>query len=284
LPERIASWPDGGADGYLDRLVSNTLTATVQTPDREEELPSFATVRQAAAKLERAAARVQRRTDADIAELYRLDNEKLREEIEDQAEVYRGLLDQAERERDENAQQTQQARQQSFALRDRIAALERALFESRGSVQHAVIPNDLSDFEAWCRQNLSGGVELHHRALQGVKKSVFREPTLLYEALLLLQDYYVPMRRDGNAERKAAFEQACRDVRLEDSLIGESWRGNKEQYTVNYGGRPRLFERHLKRGTSHDPSMCFRLYYFWDEESQTVVVGWLPSHLDNSMT
>ena len=28
----------------------------------------------------------------------------------------------------------------------------------------------------------------------------------------------------------------------------------------------------------------FRLYYFWDEDSQTVVVGWLPSHLDNSMT
>lgn len=284
LPDRIAAWADGGASGYLNWLVSQTLAMTVQAPDRETELPSFTTVRQAAAKLERAQARDQQRTDADMSELYRADNEKLRDELQEQYAVYRGLLDQVEGERDEAVQQAQQAKAQNFALRERIGALEKTVVEIRGSARSVEIPVDLADFETWCRQTLSGGVVLHNRAFQGVKRSVFREPELLYKALLLLQEHYVPMRRDGSPERRMEFERACRKLRLEDSAVGEGWRGSKDQYTVTYDGRPRLFERHLKQGTSHDPAICFRLYYFWDDDSQVVVVGWLPSHLDNSLT
>ena len=50
------------------------------------------------------------------------------------------------------------------------------------------------------------------------------------------------------------------------------------------GGRPRVLDWHLKRGESRERTRCFRLYYFWDDETQCAVVGWLPSHLDNSLT
>ena len=92
------------------------------------------------------------------------------------------------------------------------------------------------------------------------------------------------MRRIGGIPHKTAFEQGCRDLQLEDSLVGDALRTHRQQYTVNYGGKPRLLDRHLKRGSAHDDKHAFRLYYFWDDETETVVVGWLPSHLDNSLT
>jgi len=88
---------------------------------------------------------------------------------------------------------------------------------------------------------------------------------------------YVPMRRGTKA--KSEFENACRDLQLEDSLVGDAIRTHKERYTINYAGRPRLLDRHLKRGRAHNDALSFRLYYFWDDETETVVVGWLPSHL-----
>ena len=52
-------------------------------------------------------------------------------------------------------------------------------------------------------------------------------------------------------------------------------------YSVQYGGSRRPLDRHLKGGISRERRYGFRLYFFWDDESQLVVVGWLPSHLDN---
>ena len=57
-----------------------------------------------------------------------------------------------------------------------------------------------------------------------------------------------------------------------------------ETYYVQYQGRRRKLERHLAKGTSMDPRYCLRIYYFWDEQNQMVVIGDLPRHLDTSFT
>ncbi|GAB4208285.1 MAG: hypothetical protein Fur0019_13850 [Tibeticola sp.] len=53
--------------------------------------------------------------------------------------------------------------------------------------------------------------------------------------------------------------------------------------------RPRFWATRLddadkQRGHARERTRCFRLYYFWDDDTQCAVVGWLPSHLDNSLT
>ena len=81
-----------------------------------------------------------------------------------------------------------------------------------------------------------------------------------------------------------AYEDALAALQLEESATGEGSRSDSDQYTVQYGGRRKSLDRHLKKGVTHDPRYCFRLYFFWDDEAQVAVVGWMPSHLDNSMT
>ena len=52
----------------------------------------------------------------------------------------------------------------------------------------------------------------------------------------------------------------------------------------NTTGTKRELDRHLKKGNSRNSRHCFRLYFFWDDEDEQVVVGWLTSHLDTRQT
>ena len=282
--ERIASWEGGGAAAYETFLVGQVLSRSVAFGALEEELPPLTTVRQVAARLQRERVREAGASDRDLLELADREIETLHQESEQQKETYDGLLQVAEEERDQARQAEQEFRQQIYGLRVRIDSLQEQI-RAKGAIgADQPIPTGLDDFENWCRTNLAGSVLLHNRAFQGIKKSVYEDPQLIYRALLLLRDAYVPMRREGGIERKRAFEEACGDLQIEESATGEARGENKDQYTVLYAGSPRPLERHLKRGTSHDPRYCFRLYFFWDDEEEQVVVGWLPSHLDNRLT
>ena len=60
----------------------------------------------------------------------------------------------------------------------------------------------------------------------------------------------------------------------------------RDTYRVSFGlgRRKRKLDRHLKKGTGRDSRDCFRLYFFWDEDEEQIVVGWLPSHLPTPIT
>jgi hypothetical protein len=56
-----------------------------------------------------------------------------------------------------------------------------------------------------------------------------------------------------------------------------------DSYFVNWSGRRRFLDLHITRGGGRDQRYCMRIYFFWDADSQKVVVGHLPSHLNNSL-
>lgn len=283
LPEWVAR-REGGIEGFAQFLVNQVLAMTVAAPDREEEVPSFSTVRRIAAQVEREKLVAEGGSQADLLKLFEDDNQRLAAELKDDRERFASQLSTLEREHDLAQQQVDDLKREAFDLRERVRVLHTRLNKAAQVVPKAPTPDTTEGFEVWCREHLAGAVTLHNRAYRGVQKSKFFEAKLIYQALLLLRDTYVPMRREGGADRKAAFEEACRTLQLDDSLVGEATRTHRELYTVNYAGLPRVLDRHLKRGVAHDAARSFRLYYFWDEETETVVVGWLPSHLDNSMT
>jgi hypothetical protein len=64
---------------------------------------------------------------------------------------------------------------------------------------------------------------------------------------------------------------------------GETTLTNKG-YNVLYGGRQRQLDQHLRKGGGRDPRYVMRVYFFWDDDQQMAVVGWLPGHLDNTLT
>jgi len=106
-------------------------------------------------------------------------------------------------------------------------------------------------------------------------------PKIWFRSLICLM---TSMRVEGSKERREAYELALQELQLEESPTGDGVKYAAEQYSVVYGGARRPLDRHLKGSNSRDRRYGFRLYFFWDEEGEVVVVGWLPSHLDNRLT
>lgn len=53
-----------------------------------------------------------------------------------------------------------------------------------------------------------------------------------------------------------------------------------DEYYVTIGDKKHLLERHLTNGVSRDKRYCLRIYYYWDEDRNQVVIGSLPAHLN----
>jgi hypothetical protein len=284
LPQRVAAWNSEQPKGFEAWLVNQALLTSVRTGQREDRLPSFTNVRQLAAQLDRARVKQAGGTDTALLSLYESDNDHLRKELQEQKEQYDGLLAAADAERAAAVEAAAIARTQALERAHRIRLLEQRVSAATTTPEALEIPETLDQFEEWCKQHLVGAVELVNRAYQGVRKSGFHDPTFIYKSLLLLRDFYVPMRIEGSPERRDAYLEQLAELQLEDSLTGDGVKYSEDLYSVQYAGSRRLLDRHLKGSNSRDRRFGFRLYFFWDEEGQVVVVGWLPSHLQNRLT
>jgi hypothetical protein len=287
LPHRINSWPGGGAGAYEKFLVWRTLAASVSIRDASQKLPSFTEVRRVAAEVKISSARQSGSSTLDLLKLAEEEITALRKALDEERETNAGLWKIAEQERDQAQAEALQAKETNKHLRYRIEQIEERIKDSGvGQPGHVEIPTKLDSFGKWCEAHLAGSIVIHNRALQGVNKSEYDDVALIYKALLALRDYYVPMRRNGGLDRKGAYEAECQKLGVEEQPTFSGPRAGEEgeTYFVRYAGQRVELDRHLKKGNSRDPRRCFRLYFFWDEDDQQVVVGWLPSHLDTRLT
>lgn len=286
LAARISNWAGEGPQAYERMLCNATLGRTVSVSDLEESLPPLSKVRQYASRQRMDAAKEAGSSDKEMLELAMEEIARLAKELDQNRSDADSLIGQAAEERDQAIHARNDTKAREINLRHRVSVLERQLAEERGGEQAPEIPGDLDEFEEWCNRYLAGAIEIHNRALQAVKKSEYGDPSFLYRALLLLRDHYVPMRREGGQDLRQKYEAALNELGLEETSTMAKNRVGEEgdTYFVRYGGMPRLLDRHLKAGNSRDPRYCFRLYFFWDEDDEIVVVGWLPSHLDNRLT
>lgn len=142
---------------------------------------------------------------------------------------------------------------------------------------------DLKGLPQWAQDN-EHRIVVMPRALNGAKKSIYKNPAAVYRALEYLAGPYRDYRL--NRINKAAVDEALVKTGMKvagsvaPSVAGEQG----EAYYVSWDGRRRFLEHHLVRGGGRDERYCLRVYYFWDDASQRVVVGWLPSHLSNSLS
>ena len=133
---------------------------------------------------------------------------------------------------------------------------------------------------------MSGNVQVINRARNAVKKSKYHDSDLIYHSLLLLKNYYVPTKTEGGKEKKDNFDNKCEELGL---VLARSFSGTRhgehgDTYIVKHNGKNRILDQHLKKGNSHNEADCFRLYFFWSEEDDEGVVGWLPSHLETRIS
>jgi len=273
----ILSW-EGGAQSFGSWLTDQILGNSVH--GKSDRLPSFNTIRQIALQEQLTQLKASGGSDDALRRLYERDNEELRKQLVEQKELYDGLLETAESERESAQIEASAAKQQAYDRLQQVRTLERRV--AGASPATTPIPEGLDEFQTWCETYLGSSVEMTNRAYQGVRKSDFHSPSFIYQSLLLFRDFYVPMRIDSSPENREAYQKELTRLGLEESFTGEGV--NSDQYMVQYGGRRRALDKHLKGGNSRDRKYQFRLYFFWDDDDQVVVIGWLPSHLDNRMS
>ncbi len=276
LAERILNW-EGGPDGYRRFISSEVLRRTVEGSDALKRLPSFAEAKRIAAELRRRSAKQSGSSNDELLALAEDEIAQLKNDLASQGQESSELLGVAEAEREAAEAVVQRLQGTLYHLQQRLQSLE----TDRGEATDTPIPNDLAELEQWAATHLAGTVELHNRALRGAKESEYEDVSVIYQALLLLRDYYAPMRRQGGPELKQAFDQRCQELGIEEQ---QSFSGNRageqgDTYFIRMGHRRAELDRHLKKGNSREPRYCFRLYFFWDDTTSQVVVGWLPSHL-----
>ena len=138
----------------------------------------------------------------------------------------------------------------------------------------------LDEMGEWAADN-ADRITILPRAISAAKKSLYKQPELVYAALELLASTYRNVKL-GQQDRNDLLDGA-RDLGLE---IGGSIDPARitNDYLVRWGRGKRALDQHLSRGVSRDTRLCLRIYYFWCEDTKRAVVGWLPSHLDNRMT
>ena len=180
----------------------------------------------------------------------------------------------------------EEARGEAYRLNQRIRTMETSARATGSAFAAPALPDGLVDLKTWADMNVAGSVVITNRAFRGAKDPDYEEPALVYKALLLLRDYYVPMRRQGGENLAKRYVDELSKLGLEESKsITHSRLGEQgDEYLVQHNGRKHELERHLKKGNSYESRHCFRLYFFWDDEEEQVVVGWMTSHLGTRQT
>lgn len=210
------------------------------------------------------------------------------EALRDEKQLATDIGNEYGRERDELKARVEDLEGQVFGLKQTISSLRRA--KASGGVADAPdIPDAFDDLETWCDKYLSGCVHVLPRAINAAKRSNYSEPALIYKSLLLLANEYRNMRITGTAEAKEAFERQREALGIKPiSRSGGETTFTKfsSDYEVPWGnkGEKRTLEWHLEKGGGRDERYFLRMYFFWDEDSEQVVVGWMPGHLPNSLT
>lgn len=143
--------------------------------------------------------------------------------------------------------------------------------------------DDLSHLEAWAALN-EERIAITSRAFNGAKKSDYIYPDHVRLALEFLAGPYRDSRLGliDNDQLEGALAEAGLRMSGSTSLTVAGEQG--DAYYVSWHGHRTFLNMHLVRGGGRETRYCLRVYFFWCERTQRAVVGWLPSHLANSLT
>ena len=255
LAQRVL-WDELGVDFYL---------TAHQSYLQEQRVASSQSRKDLIASYEEQLEQLQKQSDENLslAESYYQDSESLREECEQQ-------------------------RQLVGQLKAQITTLRYRLEDATGESTDQSVPVDgnYTDIGEWITKYYPGRLKLHSRAARSLKAACYEDPPLVYECLKLLATQYYDYRMGVISYEQ--FMDICKtvDSGLEErGAITDAAAGMQgDEYYVQYQGKKRKLERHLAKGNSKDRRYCLRIYFFWDDQDQIVVIGDLPHHLDTVAT
>jgi hypothetical protein len=285
LPTRIESWGEVGPSAFVDMLVENAAGFSTKSIDESRELPTFTKAKQVALQVSRQARESEGGDTASLLELALEELQEQRRGIDD----LEALAADEERKRLKAEERLAATEGTNEWLRRRVLELEAQQAASKGTHPQESIPETYSDLKDWTERNFPGRVIVTPRAQRDARDSVFKDVALVYRCLQFLGNEYWRMRTEGGDDATAACEAALKELGVKNERTGKDHllREQGDTFLVPWGSgnRKHLLEWHLKNGgNTHDRARCLRIYYFWDDDMQQVVVGSLPSHLHTRAT
>ncbi|MCC7147432.1 MAG: hypothetical protein IT443_13390 [Phycisphaeraceae bacterium] len=240
---------------------------------------------------------IQQQAQTDESSTLRTQIESLQQAHKEEVEALKAKLTEAQKDVEEfddlSSQyktEVERVARENRSLQSQNDALRLAIEKKTGKSADAtvVIPTTYDDMPDWVDHQLAGRLVFHPRAVQGVKKANYEDIELVYHSLLLLAGEYRNMRLGHDGAQKAWDAGLTRlGLRFDKSISKERAGEQGETYFVRYplGSTQRQFlELHLRKGTTKDDRYCLGIYYFFDEDTSQVVVGWLTNHLDTRAT
>ena len=201
---------------------------------------------------------------------------------DDAPPVRRRIRTATERDRIQASRYHEARRRANEAERERDEALSRAaqlaeLVRGLGGNPDAVtrFPTAWEQFVPWCDANLGESVSLAGDVRQELNGAEFEDVALAARCIQwLAHDYRENRLRGGDPHRHG---------RIRD--IDEGVFNLPCEADCNWGGQHHRVEWCLQCGAdTGDPRRCLCIYYFWDEETQRVVVASMPSHPRSAMS
>lgn len=280
LPDRIETWRGKGPDAFISMLIKNAAYESLRHIDPERDVPSFTAVKNAALHMRREAI-TEQKIDSEAFSLLEQELELAKLELEDQKEEISGWKLLAEGEQEKRASLESERgglRAQLYNLRTRINALEKG---KGGDINKDIdMPDTFDDLAEWAEKNLPSLIHITGRAARVAKDGLYEDIGLVYRCLIMLAREYRDSRIEGGGEALEKKKQEL-GVEISRTFAGSGAGKYGDTYFVRHGGRRCQLDMHVKKGTDHDQRNCLRIYFFWDDEDQTVVVGSLPGHLKN---
>lgn len=268
--ERVAD--DGGARSTLTALRWLVANESLRRLRLGDDVVAFSAVRESSLDFERQ--RLQRADSSDAEQLKaaQIQIEALKDDLaRSKAETEQWLCEFQRAEEDAQNYQ-QQLRGAQFRIQQLLAQIK-----ERGDEPDSVIqlPKGWDTFADWCDEILSGRVTLSSRARRETKSAVFDDPQTAARCLLWLANEYRDSRMNG----------AAGDLRkpIADGIHND--RCGADSFEFAWNGRQIPVEWHIKNGgNTRDPRRCLRIYYFWDDESQIVVIATMPAYIRTGAT
>ncbi len=286
-----------------DDIFEQACAISLEVGDLEERAPSFQTIRNHLAKSRHAASEqrlteLRRRAESiassaeeRISQLEAI-NQELEAALSEQKTQNKQLLElaaQADGElqatrRERNAA-LEEVRQLKFQINSQWNEVETGYTESEDQVEY---PDTWDDLETWVELYAQDRLVLHPKAAKAARESPFKDIPLAYKAMDYLVRYYVPM-RTRSADDHEAYQRskhALAELGLEESDVGtaDEIKRYKQEYKRQYDGSEVTLDRHLKRGVGFGGEFQFRLYFYYDDKAEKVLVGHMPTHLTNRLT
>ena len=171
----------------------------------------------------------------------------------------------------EDAESRASASEQEYrALLYRFRILDQRVPNAEGQQAYDEdIPITWADFQDWVNASFPDKIILTPNARRTARKPEYEDVNTVARCVSwLVEVARIRFLNGGGTLREESVELGVRNTPC-----------GGDAYTAEWHGQSRKVDWHIKNGgNTRDPKRCLRIYYFWEPETEQIVIDHLPSH------